>query len=449
MLNISDRNISSKINTDQYPVFALLEKKSKRNTFVLVLYVLLGFLILVLFLPWTQNIQSNGFVTALKPGQRPQTIQSVISGKIEKWFVQEGQRVNKGDTILFISEIKEEYLDPDLVERTGKQLKTKELAVNSYSQKVQANDRQIDALLESQELKFEQAQNKLKQTHLKVTADSIDLVAAEVNVKIAKEQFNRIEELHKQGLKSLTELEGRKLKYQEAQSKYISQESKLLITRNEVINAKVELGVVQADYNDKVSKSEAEKLSTMSAMMDAENEVVKLQNKITNYFIRSGMYYILAPQDGYITKAIRSGVGETIKEGTEIVSMMPSQYDLAVEMYVEPIDIPLLEKNQEVMIQFDGWPSIVFSGWPGTSFGTFKGKVVAIDNFTSEDGKYRVLVAADETEHKWPHEIRLGAGARTVTLLKNVHVWYELWRKTNGFPPDYYKPSKEISTPKK
>ncbi len=449
MLNISEHKISSKVDNANYTVFELLEQKSKRGNFVRVLYVLLAFIILVLFLPWTQNIQSNGLVTALKPGQRPQTIQSVISGKIEKWYVQEGQKVNKGDTILFISEIKEDYLDPDLVERTEKQRSIKELSVKSYAQKLQSNDNQIEALRLAQKLKNEQTLNKLKQAYLKVTADSIDLVAAEVNIKIAKEQLTRMEELHRSGLKSLTELEGRKMKYQEAQSKYISQESKLLSSRNEVINASVELSAVQADYNDKISKSEAEKYATLSAMMDAETEVVKLQNKITNYFIRSGMYYILAPQDGYITKAIRSGVGETIKEGTEIVSIMPTQYELAVEMYVAPIDIPLLEKTQEVMIQFDGWPAIVFSGWPGTSFGTFSGRVVAIDNFTGGDGKYRVLVASDESQHKWPHEIRLGAGARTITLLKTVPVWYELWRKINGFPPDYYKYTKTNSDQKK
>jgi membrane fusion protein, adhesin transport system len=440
MLNISDNKISSRINTHDYAVFELLEKKNKRNTFQRMLFVLFGCLFMILFLPWTQNIQSVGFVTALKPNQRPQTIQSAISGKIEKWFVQEGQRVKKGDTILFISEIKEEYLDPNLVGRTEKQLKSKEISVQSYSQKLGANDRQIDALIQSQKLKLEQTQNKLKQAHLKVTSDSIDLVASNLNLKISKEQLNRIEELYKSGLKSLTEVETRRMKYQETMSKAISQENKLLSSKNDVINARVELGAVQADYMDKISKTESEKFATMSAMMDAENEVVKLQNKITNYFIRSGMYYILAPQDGYITKAIKSGIGETIKEGTEIVSIMPTDYELAIEMFVEPIDIPLLNKKQEVMIQFDGWPAVVFSGWPGTSFGTFKGRVYAIDNFTSENGKYRVLVSSDQTEHKWPTEIRLGAGARSITLLKNVPVWYELWRKINGFPPDYYKP---------
>jgi hypothetical protein len=40
----------------------------------------------------------KGAVTTLKPNQRPQSIQSVISGRIEKWYVKEGDFVK--DTIL-------------------------------------------------------------------------------------------------------------------------------------------------------------------------------------------------------------------------------------------------------------------------------------------------------------------------------------------------------------
>jgi hypothetical protein len=34
--------------------------------------------------------------------------------------------------------------------------------------------------------------------------------------------------------------------------------------------------------------------------------------------------------------------------------------------------------------------------------------------------------------------MKLGAGAVGFALLKNVPVWYELWRNINGFPPDFY-----------
>ena len=34
--------------------------------------------IIFLFLPWTQNIQTTGVVTTLRPSERPQSIQTVI-----------------------------------------------------------------------------------------------------------------------------------------------------------------------------------------------------------------------------------------------------------------------------------------------------------------------------------------------------------------------------------
>ena len=439
MLNITHNKIEDKEYLGKLNSFQILAKRGDNLKLIKVLYLIGILILIVLFLPWTQNIRSNAKVTALKPNQRPQTINSIIAGKIEKWFVQEGQFVKKGDTILFISETKEEYLDPNLVANMEQQLKSKEFAVKSYMEKVKANDNQIDAIYNSRKLKYEQAQNKLIQANLKVQSDSVELLAAQINNKIAKEQLIRMEELYKESLKSLTDLETRKLKVQETQSKVFSQQNKFISSKNELINAKIELQSINADYRDKIAKSESEKFATLSNMYDAEAIVSKLQNQFVNYSIRSGMYYILAPQDGYITKAIQSGIGETIKEGAEIISVMPSDYDLAIEMYVNPMDIPLLQKGQHVQIQFDGWPSVVFSGWPGRSYGTYGGQIVAIDNFISENGKYRVLVSHDKNYPDWPKEIRLGAGASSMTLLKEVPIWYELWRQINGFPADYYK----------
>jgi hypothetical protein len=82
----------------------------------------------------------------------------------------------------------------------------------------------------------------------------------------------------------------------------------------------------------------------------------------------------------------------------------------------------------------------VFSGWPNASYGTFKGKVIAVENTVSANGKFRVLVTEDTSALKrWPRQLKVGIGAQGFALLKNVPVWYELWRNINGFPPDYYK----------
>jgi hypothetical protein len=119
---------------------------------------------------------------------------------------------------------------------------------------------------------------------------------------------------------------------------------------------------------------------------------------------------------------------------------MPANIDLAVETFVNPIDLPLIHIGETVRVQFDGWPAIVFSGWPNVSYGTYGAKVVAIETFISDNGKFRILLAPDETDHEWPKDIRVGSGAYTIALLEDVPIWFEIWRQLNGFPPNYYQP---------
>ncbi|MCB0402881.1 MAG: HlyD family efflux transporter periplasmic adaptor subunit [Flavobacteriales bacterium] len=451
MLNLSTNRIEGKIKPTEFRSFGMVKDFHFGKIFTRIILIAFAMMLIILFMPWTQNIRSSGIVTTLQPDQRPQTIHSVIAGKMEKWFVKEGDLVQKGDTILFLSEIKDDYFDPNLLERTEDQIEAKELSVQSYMNKVNALDDQIDALLKTKNLKIKQAQNYLQQARLSVSSDSVDLEAAKTNYQIALKQYERQEELYKEGLKSLTDLETRKLKLQETQAKMISAENKLLNSRNKLINAEMEVNSTQNQYRDKLAKAESDKYTALSSMYDAEAAVTKMQNQYMNYSIRTGLYYITSPIDGYITKAIRTGIGETIKEGEDLVSIMPVKYDLGVEIYVEPFNLPLIQKGQKVRFMFDGWPSIVFSGWPNSSYGTFGGEIVAIDNFISENGKYRILVAPDKNDHPWPQEIRVGSGAVGMALLKDVPVWYELWRNLNGFPPDYYKISdkSEPQKPKK
>lgn len=441
MLNISSNNkLNEQVDITVFEAGKKVFHKRHYKQFNRFLAAFSIIAVIILFFPWTQNISGRGYLTTLTPDQRPQTIQSPIPGRIEKWYVREGDFVEKGDTILHISEVKSEYFDPDLVERTGQQIKAKSMSVTSYQEKVKALNQQINALTTERGLKLEQSRNKLTQSRLKVKSDSIDLEAAKTNISIAERQYDRVEQLQNEGLKAVTDLEEKRLKLQEAQAKLISQENKLLASKNDVINAQVEINRVQAEYTDKISKAQSDLYTAQSNQYDSEAQVTKLQNQYVNYEMRNSLTYIRAPQSGYINRAIKSGIGETFKEGAQLVGIMPANYDIAVETYVDPIDLPLIHVGEKVRIQFDGWPSIVFSGWPNASYGTFGGEVVAIETFISPNGKYRVLLAPDEEEAAWPKDIRVGSGASTMALLEDVPIWYEIWRQLNGFPPNYYQP---------
>ncbi len=443
MLNLSPDNIDKKIDRERAKILTIVEAKVATKVALRLLAIFSFAFLVAMFLPWTQNIRGAGNVNTLRPEQRPQTIHSVIDGRIEKWHVREGDYVEKGDTIMHISEIRDAYFDPQLVERTRMQIDAKQQTASSYESKIVALEIQIEALKKTRDLKLKQAKNKLIQAKLKVESDSMDYEAIKINADIAQTQFERMQRLEEEGLKSLTDVENRKQVFQRANAERISIQNRLLSSRNQLLNAEMEIVSIDAQFSNAIAKAESEKFSTFSNLFDASASVTKLENEYTNYSMRTGMYYILAPQNGYITKAIRIGIGENIRSGEQIMSIVPSEYELAVEMFIRPIDLPLIKLGQKVRIQFDGWPAFIFSGWPGTSFGTFGGQVFAIDNFISENGMYRIIVSQDKKDYPWPEELRAGAGANSILLLNDVPVWYELWRQFNGFPPDYYAGGKQ------
>ena len=121
------------------------------------------FFILILFLPWQQNIQATGKVTTFLPEGRPQEIHSNIAGRVKFWRIKEGDFVKKGDTILVLNEIKTEYLDPDLLNQTETQITAKEQSVLSYSSKVDAINDQITQLENNRNLSQGKAKNKIEQ----------------------------------------------------------------------------------------------------------------------------------------------------------------------------------------------------------------------------------------------------------------------------------------------
>lgn len=399
-------------------------------------YWIVGIFILAflcMFLPWQQNIQGQGKVTALSPEDRPQTIESAIAGRIVRWDIEEGQFVNQGDTIVVLEEVKSQYFDPHLLTRLNEQLEAKKQSAKATQDKIGAYQNQLHALQQARELKLETARNKFQQARMKVRIDSAAFETEKVAYDIAQRQFERIKDLYDEGLYSLTKLEKRKNKFQEKAAKLVDKENKLQLSQNELVNAQINLNSIRADYAEKIAKTRTMLNEAESKYAAYRGEIAKLQNKLTNMRIRNEQYVTRAPQDGYIIKAVKSGLGQIIKEGEAICSVMPENPNIAVELYVKAMDVPLLSQGREARLEFDGWPSLQFSGWPSVAVGTFGGFIYSID-YTDTKGKYRVLIAQDP-EEPWPDRLRMGSGVFGWIMLEDVPVWYEIWRQLNGFPP--------------
>lgn len=440
----------AKYGTDTYE----LEKKiyslktiSTPRTARIMTYWMIGIMVVIflcLFLPWQQNVEGSGTLTAFTPQDRPQEVHTAIPGRIREWRVREGQFVNKGDTIIILDEIKDDYFDPEMLKRLREQLSAKEGGINATNQKIRALESQVSALESGLRFKLEQTSNKYRQATLKLTADSANYQAEKFNLQFKKRQFMSYDSLFKAPvpLISLTEWEKRRAELQEAEAKVVEKQNKFFVAQQELYNAKIELSTLTAEYNEKIAKAFSDRSSATGYLAEAQGELAKLRNYYSNMVIRNQQYYILAPQDGYVVKALKSGLGETIKDTDAIATIQPNEPSFAAELYVRAMDVSLISKGRKVRLEFDGWPALQVTGWPSVMVGTFGGEVQVIDMVDSKDGKFRILVTPDKDE-PWPKQLRAGSGVYGWVMLDDVPVWYEIWRQLNGFPPSLYKEPEE------
>lgn len=395
-------------------------------------------LLFILFVPWTQNINTSGVVTTQYQEQRPQQINSIIPGKIIKWWVKEGDFVQKGDTIVELADTKDDYLDPRLIERTNDQLIAKKQKVDFYDTKITNINGQLVAIEAGFKLKEAAIKNKIQQLERKILIDSAELAAANIDLEVSTNQFNRAGKMWNDGIISLVDYERRTQSFNKAKAGFQEKQQKFLNTKQDVLIGKIELNTLKQDVNDKLFKLKGDIANSNSEKSTVLAEVAKNENELSNYRIRGSQKWLLAPQTGQIIKAKKAGINEIVKEGEMIVEIVPNTFLYAVELFVKPMDLALLNKGQDIRLQFDGYPAIVFSGWPNSSYGTFAGKISAIETNRNEYGKFRVLIVPDDKEKRWPVNLKIGTGTQGFALLNNVPIWYELWRQLNGFPPDFY-----------
>jgi len=399
----------------------LLARQPSLRTLLMWIGGVLGVMLIVAFLPWQQNVAGAGEVTALQPADRPQEAVAAIGGRISEWYVQEGDSVRVGDPIVALAEVKQEYLDPLTLDRLGEQVAAKRRSVEEKRAKAAALADQAIALDSLRTLARIRADNRIQQI-------AASLAAAQLEDSIATVQAERIQQLEREGLRSRAELETARQRQQRAAALAIEQRAALLTVR-------AERSAVDADYAEKIAKVESDRRATLAEVADGIAEIAKLATGEANMSERQDMLMVRAPRDGIVVRALRAGIGEVVKDGEAVATVQAANPELAVAMQVNARDVPLIRVGDEVRLEFAGWPALQFSGWPNASLGTFGGRVAVVDQVALPNGYYRVLVAPDSAQPAWPRELLMGSGVRGWAMLREVRVWFEVWRTVNGFPP--------------
>ncbi|MDX2129299.1 MAG: biotin/lipoyl-binding protein [Chloroherpetonaceae bacterium] len=374
------------------------------------LMVLLIITILIMvFVPWQQNVGGSGIVTSFIPEKRPQTIEAVIDGQVLKWNVSEGDFVKKGDTIALLRDIDTKFLDPQFARR----------------QEVIRDNEVGEA-----ELDIISGQQKVIQEKEKFSAAQADVNNVNVDVFTARIQFERAKSLVKEGLIAQKDYESALIKLQKEINDSVKAQTSLNVAFQSVLNAETELQAKRRKASAKVAKADLD---------------------LGNVDARKSFSVVISPIEGYIARINRAGLGQTVKKNERLALVVPVTDDIAAEIYVGGLDAAIIDTGKPVRLQFAGFPAVQAfgAGLPRVAIGTFGGIVKVVDAVDDGTGRFRVLVIPDPKDQPWPERsfLRQGTDVSGWILLNEVPVGYELWRIACGFPP--FLPVKQNKDKKK
>ncbi len=382
------------------------------------------------FLPWQQNVQGTGRVTAFAPLERQQAVKAAIKGRVMAWKagLREGAAVRQGEVICEIQGI-----DPLLIRRLEQQVAYGGQKRDANRLKLEEYREQITAFTEARQRTIEAGLQGIEAAKQKVAAENQALSAAKAGEDQVRVNVERRRQMFAEQLVSRLDLEQEERKYLEAAAKLREAAAKVAGAMADVSSKQAELELKTREADAKISSAEAMLRTAEGDVAMAEKELVESESKLAQQRSQS----VTSPIDGTVLRLLVNQGGEIVSEEDPLFIIVPDQAERAVELWLDGNDIPLVSVGRQVRLQFEGWPAVQFVGWPSAAVGTFGGQIVNIDSTDNGKGEFRVLIMPLAGEEKWPTGkfLRQGQRANGWVLLDRVPLWYEFWRQINGFPP--------------
>jgi adhesin transport system membrane fusion protein len=411
------------------PVMAELDSGKRVRTVArtLVLFFVLVVIALI-FTPWQQSVSGIGHVSALTPVERVQAISAPVEGRVAQWHVTEGVHVREGQLIVELTDN-----DPMILDR----LRNERLAVNDRLMmaegRASAHQERLGRLQESKTNAVNAASNRVRMASERIVQNEQALRASEERLTVARLNIERQKSLRDRGLASQRMVELAQQEFATAEAEVRRATAALNAARTEKQALEDDLRKVTADADAAI---EGERAALNLARAEIANIRAELQ-RVDSRLARQQTLRVYAPRNGTVLRLLAQPNSELLKGGEPVALFVPDAGQPTVELWLDGMDMPLVQVGDKVRLQFNGWPAIQFVGWPAVAVGTFGGVVRLVDAAETKGGQFRILVTPDPEDDPWPSSryLRQGVQAKGWVLLRQVTLGWELWRRFNGFPP--------------
>ncbi|MCU0705778.1 MAG: HlyD family secretion protein [Fimbriiglobus sp.] len=446
------------------------------------------------FVPWQQTVHGMGSAMAFDPTERTQFVVAPIEGRVKKWHVAEGQRVKSGDLLV-------EMLDNDqfLLERLQDEMQAIEAQLTFATGRVSEIETRITGLQSQRDVLKSIAEDTINFEDRGLEAAKANEVAAQARVIQTRFDF----ELNTR-LFNNTRPNGEKaplvpeqtLVASEAAYKVAQLQEKAAIEARKAAEARLEgakkrPSEIDQSFKVSVAGDRATRNAAQESVESFKRSKLTLQSRIS----RQRNQNVYAPTDGTVFRILANGEegGQLVRPGERLATIVPDikhgperdrqtaeqvastfgllsssvltpaplspqfAVDLSpprailsltredypgivAELFIDGNDLPLVEKGDKAILQFEGWAAIQFVSFPQAAEGTFEGRVYLVDPTANDKGDFRVLVEPDPSPdaRPWPNQDLLRQGVRAqgwVLMPQRVTMGWEVWRQLNGFPP--------------
>lgn len=402
-----------------------------RMTMVTVSVAILSFIAWAAFTNINEVARTSGEVV---PKGFQQVVQHLEGGIIREIKVHEGQKVEKGDVLVVIDGTgSQDDLNRALSKQTSLEMQEERLRAfaenrnpdfsrwhSDYGELVTNQETFFKSMTEASTEEKNVIQDQITQKRRTIQTLQAELDTARDSHDIAKNLYDRREELNRKGYASSVQLLETKQRLIDINGQIKQISNRISVSKAEISEFENRLKSLGASRKDQIN----ERLDQIMAEKAQNFELVeKLQDQVNRLVIK-------APARGLIKGLAVNTVGAVIQPGQTLMEIVPLDEKLIVQVRIPPQHIGHLKLGQKVQVKF--------SSFDFSRYGLVKGELeqVSATTFTGEKGEryYQGLVDLSQNYvgHNTQNVILPGmtvmaeivTGEKTILeyLLKPIHV---------------------------
>jgi adhesin transport system membrane fusion protein len=369
---------------------AVMQRRPNRMHWVLVSFVT----VITLFIIWASFAQideiSRGNGKVVPSGQN-QILKNLEGGIISDIFIREGDYVKKDQVLIRINNEKSESsvasstlkalslkaqimrLKAELEhipfnKATIQEANTNQFLENEF-QLYEINKQQLESQIQTLKEQLNQKQSQLQDAtqskkHLEI---SLSMITKEVEMT---------EPMVQRGIRSQVDFLKLQREQNDARQKYQSSSLSIDKSKSEIKEIESKINEVYEANKSKVHQELNEKIS----------ELKELEATSTAYKDQVDRTTVKSPSNGIVQKLYVNTIGGAVTPAQDLIEIVPTDYNLIVEVKILPSDIAFIYQGQKAIVKFSAYDFSIFGG--------LNGNVVNIspDTITEKDEKTYYLV---------------------------------------------------------